>query len=430
MKTTRTMALKRIWIAALPLAAACGPGADGTGRTGGPEVVTDTLGDTIVVRTLSGSAWSGDATLVPEGSIGELEGPEEHLFGRILSIAVDDDRNVYVLDEQAQDLRLFDADGTFVRRLARRGEGPGQLSRAEAIAVLSDGRVVVRDPDNVRLQVLGPGPGEMEEWRYNPNYSYSQTPLWADRRDRTYLSTKDPSKPFGSFATMIVVWGPDGTPLDTLPPPDADFESDVLEVKSPSGGGTGVSVFPIPFSPTMAWTIHPNGGFLTGVSTDYRIELQLEEGVLRIERDYDPVPVSPAERDFHRESIERGARNLEPRWKLEGPSIPETKPPFRALYAGRGGRIWVVVSTAGHSVDNEYHDPDSPYSRPVRWIYPLRFDVFEPDGTYLGAVNPPDDFSAFPPPVFDGDYVWAVTRDDLDVERVVRYRIEVESGGR
>ena len=55
----------------------------------------------------------------------------------------------------------------------------------------------------------------------------------------------------------------------------------------------------------------------------------------------------------------------------------------------------------------------------------IRYDVFQPDGTYLGAVNAPADFRASINP-FDGDHVWAVTRDELDVQRVVRYRIARE----
>ena len=49
----------------------------------------------------------------------------------------------------------------------------------------------------------------------------------------------------------------------------------------------------------------------------------------------------------------------------------------------------------------------------MTWEEPLRYDVFEPDGVYLGAVVPPDEFSPYPNPVFDGDHVWAVTRDEL-----------------
>jgi hypothetical protein len=49
--------------------------------------------------------------------------------------------------------------------------------------------------------------------------------------------------------------------------------------------------------------------------------------------------------------------------------------------------------------------------------------VFEPDGRYLGAVRPPEGFSVSPEPVIRGDTMWAVSRDELDVTSVVRYRI-------
>ena len=80
---------------------------------------------------------------------------------------------------------------------------------------------------------------------------------------------------------------------------------------------------------------------------------------------------------------------------------------------GRDGRIWVRLWTEALPEENEAHDPDDPRSEPVTWPSPLRYDVFEPDGTYLGAVNPPEGFADYPQPVFDGDGVWAVTRDAL-----------------
>ena len=79
--------------------------------------------------------------------------------------------------------------------------------------------------------------------------------------------------------------------------------------------------------------------------------------------------------------------------------------------------------TETHQVENENYDPENPYSAAVNWVEPLRYDVFEPDGTYLGVVVPPDGFFPYTNPVFDGDYVWAVTRDELGVQRVARYRI-------
>ena len=42
-----------------------------------------------------------------------------------------------------------------------------------------------------------------------------------------------------------------------------------------------------------------------------------------------------------------------------------------------------------------------------------------------GGSRPRTGFRVLAEPIFDGDHVWAVTRDELGVERVVRYRILV-----
>ena len=112
------------------------------------DVVIDTIGDTVSVFTNGPGAWTGPATLTPTLSIGQLEGQAEFLFGRVNSIAVDDFGTLYVLDSQAGEIRAFTSDGTFLRTYGRRGEGPGELMSPNAIAVLSDKRVLARDPRN------------------------------------------------------------------------------------------------------------------------------------------------------------------------------------------------------------------------------------------------------------------------------------------
>lgn len=83
------------------------------------------------------------------------------------------------------------------------------------------------------------------------------------------------------------------------------------------------------------------------------------------------------------------------------------------------------MSQEGFEEDNPDYDPREDGSRPTRWREPIAFDVFGEDGTYFGRVHAPDGFSAYPTPVIDGDYVWAVTRDELGVQRVVRFRVQV-----
>lgn len=397
--------------------AACdtGPGSS----SAGPHVVVQMIGDTTVVRTLSGSVWEGEATLVPEISIGELDGPDELLFGWIRSIAVDADHNVYAFDDQAQEVRVFDSAGQYVETLGRRGEGPGEFSRAEAIATLPDGRLVVRDPGNSGLEVFVPGTTETERWRYEAGGLYSVTPLLTDASGRTYLETRDRSR--DGFVMHVIVFGPDGTPIDTLPEPSTTYEPPEVTAER---GRSSVG-YAVPFSPQLHWTVHPSGHFLSGLSTDYRIDLVRDDGVLRIERAADPVPVSDEERARQRESVTQDMRDFAPDWTWNGPPIPDHKPFFRDIVAGRDGRIWVRVPTEARAVENPDHDPEDPSSTPVLWRESVRYDVFEADGSYLGAVSAPAGFAASPDPVFDGDHVWAVTRDDLGVGRVVRFRIVV-----
>ena len=408
-------------VAAALLLTACGT--DSTAERAGVEV--ETIGDTTVVRTLSGGVWGAEATLVPEITIGRLDGPEEYLFGWVRSIAVDDDGNVYVFDSQAQHVQVYDSEGVYVRTLGGQGEGPGEFSRAEAIATLPDGRLVVRDPGHGRVHVFGPGPDDQDQWRYPAGSLYTMSPLHTDGLGRSFVEARDMSRT--DFVTHLVVLGSDGTHLDTVPRPSSAYETATVTAEYDDGRLSSEAF--VPFWPRLIWTVHPSGHFLTGISSAYRIDLPRDDGVLRIERAHEPVPVSEGERDSERDRIIRLMQDTDPNWSWNGPPIPDHKPYFQALLAGRDGRIWVMLSTEAEAEENEDYNPDSPYSQPVFWREEIRYDVFEPDGTYLGVVAPPDDFDILPLPIFDGDHVWAVTTDELGVERVVRYRIVVGGGG-
>ena len=273
-------------------------------------IATDSIGDTIVVRALSGGAWDGIGELVPDLTIGQgVDAREEYTFGRIASLAADDDGNIYVLDGQAQELRLFDAEGSYVRTLARRGRGPRELAGADAIALLPDRRVVVRDPANGRVQVIGSEAGRSAEWRHRTAVTLSYTPLWTDGRGRTYLVAPD-SSDAPDRGERVVVLGPRGEALETFAVPGAEFAPAVLEARRTEGPILSSTGMAVPFGPTASWAVHPTGAILVGVSSEYRIEVRTANRVRRIERLREPVPVSPAERDYHREFIERNMRNF------------------------------------------------------------------------------------------------------------------------
>lgn len=401
---------------------ACGGGPDAA--DGGPRVVRDTTGDTAVVRTVSGSAWGGDVRLMEEMRIGRLEGPDHYTFGDVEGIAVGPDGHVYVVDGQGPFLRKYDPEGRFVATVAGPGEGPGELGRVDGgIAVFGDGRVAVRDPGNARISIFSPEGEFLEAWRIRGGM-FSSTPLIVGPADTLYHRVFE----FGESGSTdkLVPFGPDGETGDTIPYPDLGYESPVLEAERASDGGRIRSVTGVPFSAGESWAFSPRGYFVGGVSTSYCVLLLRPEGPLRIEKAHEPVPVMPGERENARARTTWDMRQTEPGWEWDGPAIPDTKPAYRRVWADEEGRIWVQLYTEGERIpEGQLEEREGSGDQPSdRWREPLAFDLFEPDGTYLGAVPAPRGLQTSPRPVARDETVWAVVRDELEVPYVVRYRLQ------
>jgi hypothetical protein len=406
----------------LLLLVSCGTRGDGAPQ--GPwESVRETRGDTVVVRTLSGSLWAGRARLVEELRLGAREGDPSLLFGQIAGLAVGADGSIYVLDRQVPEVRVFGPDGSHRSTLGRPGEGPGELKQPDGgIAVLDDGRVLVRDPGNGRIQVFGADGAPVAQWPHRGGF-FTSNPLWVDRQQHVYTQILlDPESDVRDWRMSLVRISPDGIPMDTLPVPTSSFEAPSLEARA-EGGSSRMAV---PFSPTESWAFHPDGYFVHGVSSSYELTLLKPGAALRIQRVTEPIPVLRGERREEGARVTRSLRRTDPSWRWTGPDVPDEKPPYRGLYVGKDGRVWVMLHQRGVEGDDPLYDPTSPSATEDRWKEPLAFDVFEPDGRYLGQVGGPMGLGPF---VFDGDRVWAVSRDELGVQSVVRFRVQVDGGG-
>jgi len=66
-------------------------------------------------------------------TIGVESGPPEQEFGKIVDAAWDSAGSVYLLDGAARMIRVFSAEGRFVRTVSREGRGPGELITPRSI---------------------------------------------------------------------------------------------------------------------------------------------------------------------------------------------------------------------------------------------------------------------------------------------------------
>jgi DNA-binding beta-propeller fold protein YncE len=75
-------------------------------------------------------------------------------FSLPTNVAVDKDGNVYVTDTLNNRVEIFDADGSFLSEFGRAGDGPGRFARPKGIAIDRDGHIWVADEIQGRVEVF------------------------------------------------------------------------------------------------------------------------------------------------------------------------------------------------------------------------------------------------------------------------------------
>lgn len=360
----------------------------------------------ISVHNPVGSLWNdGDAwTVHEELRVGTLEGGGPDMLGAITDLEVDRYGRFWVFEGQAQELRVFDAEGRFVRSVGRQGEGPGEFNRVIGMAWGPDGHLWVVDPSNNRLSVVDTTGTFVDSHPTIGGVVVQPWPGGFDESGRFYTYGVDTSVE-DDFALVMVRYGTDLQPMDSVAPPEFPGEREYFEIRNDDNWMmTGV-----PYTPSLEWRLARDGTYWAGLTGDYRIfQLAWNGDTLRsIRRDYEPLPVSAADLEEAREGLEWF---LEAGGKADWSRIPATKPAFEEFVIDEAGYLWVqMVSGPGEE----------------RRL----FDVFDPEGRYLGEVRAPFPIAFFPPPIIRGDFMYAVTEDDLEVPFVVRARIERPSGG-
>jgi hypothetical protein len=143
------------------LLAACG------GESGSTNlVVREQRGDTLVLSIRGDGTWGGAARLSQVASFGDAEGSDTVTLGQIIALASGPDGRIFATDAQRLAVRVFDNALNPLALWGRDGSGPAELRNPDGgLAVLSDGRVAVRDPGNARMQIFSPDGASAGEWR-------------------------------------------------------------------------------------------------------------------------------------------------------------------------------------------------------------------------------------------------------------------------
>ena len=190
------------------LATGCGPG-----DVGPTPIVQESAGVELVRH---GPLAAYDRPVYPAEyilTIGDMEGPPEMLFAEVAGVELLDDGTVVVLDREAAEIRQFSPDGSFLRRISRRGSGPGEISGDATIAMVGvgGGRLLVPDAINQTVSIFDRDGGLLESHRWDILQAYM--PEWRAANDTTLaVHLWSASAPWHVLAHRSVT----GAMLDTL----------------------------------------------------------------------------------------------------------------------------------------------------------------------------------------------------------------------
>jgi len=412
----RQIAASILALAGLLLGACSGGGGEWQGT------VTDSAGVAIVSNTDRGT-WTPQTqwTLEEELKIGATEGDPDYQFGQIGFIAVDSRNRIFVLDAQAQHVKIFSADGAYETTVGGPGAGPGELAPGAVFLLVGPGdTLIVPDLRNRRVNRYGPDgsslgsfPLEIEKglplaWRGTSSglLAYQARPL------------NLPGVPATDSMDAIIALSPSGVVTDTL-------------LRFPSGGtlnlGGGTPEINL-YSPEPVWGITDDGRLLYGMNDDYRIGMYSANGDLErvITKPFEQQPVSERDQRAIMSYLERAWTDagVPPQALARLRSIVhfgEFFPAFAGVLTGPSGTLWVQHTQSAAALSEEELED---YNIIEQQGAP-DWDVFDADGRFLGLVTMPPRFA---PRLIRGNEIYGVWRDELDVQHVARMRIVGSEG--
>lgn len=376
----------------------------------GAVVVRDSAGIVIVENALAN--FVSECRLGPEPTvdIGVVEGDEELQLFRVFDAATLSDGSVAVVNQGSDEIRVYDAQGSYLYGFGRAGDGPGEFRRVFQLWIGSGDTLIV---------------GDYRPWRFSfftPEGDYVRSVV----PDPTYINPPREMAVLGDGSFVLAG--------ECCPSELPGFHERFLHVVRHNAAGEAedtVGVFSngrwgqvgSPEQRTFTYPIfEPNPSLdaagdrvVVGRGRERELEVLSASGDLRklIRWDGPSLAAGDAEVERYRADILEAATTPLERQFAElqlNPQRPINSqfPAMTTVQIGVDGTIWVTL----------YPRPSEPEGR--------RRIAFDSSGAALCTAITPPRFQVYE---FGAGYMLGEFIDDMDVEHVQKYEWQLVSAG-
>jgi len=376
----------------------------------GPEITTvDGVREVYNAAPRWGADEAWRAADEPRLMLGVSVGEPYEMFTNPAALMLPDGR-IVVVDRGANELRYFASDGSYLYTRGRSGEGPGEYGGIGTVWARPDGGLIVDDFRLRRLTRLD-AEGELEETFTLQSHEMEYTTaraiaLFADRS----LLTQTTKRPFPQVPAGQIEWQMLGlftyTPDGTDPRHVAD-----LPYMERSGGEMGMV-----FYARSYFVADPEGRVFFTDSRSFEVTTYGLDGAVqqRFRRAGEPIVVTEADKqawiDKSRANIEEFGGDPQAEARVANMHYPELMPTVAGMMRDEVGNVWVrrylgvKYSWAIFYESHQAFQPDESV-----------WDVFTPDGIWLGTVElPPRGYVL----QIGDDWILATGESDAGVQQI------------